>query len=194
MKRFLRGRLTFRLLALGLVILVWHLAARSIQSDLLLPSPWSTTKAFFQGIQNMEILGNLLLTLKRVLYGLSIALVLGTTLGFLMGYSKTVYRLIDPVIGPIRQVPIMAWVPLTIIWLGLGDGPTLFIIAIVGIFPILLNTISGVQSISSNYINAARSMGARPWGLFSRIIFPASLPDILTGVRLAVSAGWMSVI
>ncbi len=190
----MRGQWAFRLLTLGLVLLLWHLAARSIQSDLLLPSPWSTAKAFFKGIQDPEILENMFLTLKRVLYGLGIALVAGTTLGFLMGYSKAAYRLIDPIIGPIRQVPIMAWVPLTIIWLGLGDGPTLFIIAIVGVFPILLNTISGVQSISPNYINAARSMGARPWGLFSRVILPASLPDILTGVRLAVSAGWMSVI
>ena len=103
-------------------------------------------------------------------------------------------QLVDPLMGTVRQVPVMAWVPLTIIWLGLGDGPTIFLIALVGTFPILLNTIAGVRSISRDYFNAARTMGAGSWSIFRDIMVPAAVPDMLTGMRLAVSAGWMSVI
>ena len=81
-----------------------------------------------------------------------------------------------------------------IVWFGLGDGPTIFLITFAGVFPVILNTIAGVQSISQDYYHAARSMGARPWSILSSIIVPGSLPDILTGLRIALSAGWMSVI
>lgn len=181
-------------MVLTLVLVVWQMASNKYRSDLLLPSPWKTAKAFVLAVQSPSILKNLLLTLQRVLEGFGIALVVGMSLGFLMGYSKTAMQLIDPVLGTLRQVPIMAWVPLTIVWFGLGDGPTIFLIALVGMFPILLNTIAGVQSISKDYYNAARTMGAGGWSLFRDIMIPAALPDVLTGMRLAVSAGWMSVI
>ena len=88
----------------------------------------------------------------------------------------------------------MAWVPLTIVWFGIGDGPTIFLIAFAGVFPIILNTIQGIRSISKDYYNAARSMGASPFSIFINVMLPAALPDILTGARLAISTGWMSVI
>lgn len=126
--------------------------------------------------------------------GSGMALGIGLTLGFAMGASTVVHKLIDPIIGPLRQVPIMAWVPLTIVWFGLGDGPTLFLIAMVATFPILLNTMAGVQSVPQNYYHAARSMGAGRLALFTRVTLPSALPDIITGLRIGLGAGWMSVI
>jgi ABC-type nitrate/sulfonate/bicarbonate transport system permease component len=187
-------RIVYQSITFGCLILIWYYVARSFNNELLLPTPWKTFKALFFALQDMEVLGNLLLTLKRVMIGLGIALVLGLSLGFAMGYVNIINRLIDPIIGPIRQVPIMAWVPLTIVWFGLGDGPTLFLIAMVGIFPILLNTIAGVQSVPKNYYDAARSMGAGRFSMFKRITFPSALPDMITGIRIGLSAGWMSVI
>lgn len=175
-------------------ILIWHLAALHYNSELVLPTPWQTGKALFFAIQDMDTLASLMLTLKRVLFGLGIALLIGLPIGFGMGYSTTIYRLVDPIIGPLRQVPIMAWVPLTIVWFGLGDGPTLFLIAMVATFPILLNTMAGVRAVPTNYYNAARSMGAGKMCVFSRITLPGAIPDIITGLRLGLSAGWMSVI
>lgn len=189
-----RRHIIFNLITLTVVLVIWQLAANAYKSDLLLPPPWKSAKAFLFAIHDVGTLKNLLLTLQRVMTGFGIALTVGLSLGFLMGYSKTAMQLIDPVLGTMRQVPIMAWVPLTIVWFGLGDGPTVFLIAMVGIFPILLNTIAGVQSISQDYFHAARTMGAGSWSLFKDIMVPAALPDILTGMRLAVSAGWMSVI
>lgn len=88
----------------------------------------------------------------------------------------------------------MAWVPLTIVWFGIGDGPTVFLIAFSGLFTIILNTVAGVQSINKDFYNAARSMGASTLGILKDIVVPGSLPGVLTGVRLAIGLGWMSVI
>ncbi len=187
-------RLIYNLVTLAMVVGIWQFMSDQYRSDLLLPPPWKTAKAFAVAATDPDTLKNLLLTLLRVAIGFGIALLIGMSLGFLMGYSKTAMQLIDPIMGGLRQVPVMAWVPLTIVWFGLGDGPTVFLIALVGAFPILLNTIAGVQSISKDYFHAARTMGAGSWSIFKDVMVPAALPDVLTGMRLAVSAGWMSVI
>ena len=187
-------KIAYKIVTFTVFVIVWQIAAASYKSDLLLPPPWTTGKAFLHTVSDVDTLRNLLLTLERVAAGFGIAFVIGTILGFLMGYSKAAMQLIDPVLGMLRQIPIMAWVPLTIVWFGLGDGPTIFLIAMVGVFPILLNTISGVQAISRDYFNAARTMGAGSWSLFKDVMLPAAMPDVLTGMRLAVGAGWMSVI
>ena len=88
----------------------------------------------------------------------------------------------------------ISWVPLTIVWFGIGDGPTVFLIGFSSIFPIILNTIQGIRSISKDYYNAARSMGASPLTIFTNVMLPAALPDILTGARIGIGIGWMSVI
>lgn len=184
----------FRAVTFGALVTLWHLAALHYNNQLVLPTPLETFKAILFAVQDADTLANLALTLRRVITGLCIALVIGLTLGFAMGYSDTVNKLVDPVIGPLRQVPIMAWVPLTIVWFGLGDGPTLFLIAMVGVFPILLNTMAGVRSVPKNFYHAARSMGAGPFTVFSKVTLPSALPDMITGLRIGLSAGWMSVI
>ena len=111
-----------------------------------------------------------------------------------MGYSPKMLQIMSPFINSLRQVPIMAWVPLAIVWCGIGDGPTVFLIAFSGIFTIILNTVAGVQDISKDFYNAARSMGAGTLSIIKDIVVPGSLPGVLTGVRLAIGMGWMSVI
>ncbi len=173
---------------------IWQLAALYYNHALLLPGPLLTGKALIRAVSNPEVWENLLITMRRVLSGFAIAVTIGVPLGFLMGFSRTAMQMMEPMINSIRQVPVMAWVPLTIVWFGLGDGPTIFLIAFSGLFPVLLNAVAGVQSISQDYYNAARSMGASGWTILRRIIIPGSLPDVLTGMRLALSTGWMSVI
>ncbi len=184
----------YQLLTFGILLLLWHIAASHYNNPLVLPTPWHTFKALIFALQDAHTLLNLALTLKRVMLGLGIALMVGLTVGFAMGYSNIIHNMVDPVIGPLRQVPIMAWVPLTIVWFGLGDGPTLFLIAMVAAFPILLNTMAGVRSVPRNYYHAARSMGAGRLSTFTRVTLPSALPDMITGLRIGLSAGWMSVI
>lgn len=187
-------QLLYRLATIAAVLAVWQLAANHYHSEFMMPSPWKTMLVFPSVVADPDVLKNLLITLRRVLTGFVYALLIGVPLGFLMGYFKGAMLLFDPLIDSLRQVPIMAWVPLTIVWFGLGDGPTIFLIAFSGVFPVILNTVAGVKKISKDYYNAARSMGAGPWSIFSKIIVPASLPDILIGGRVAIGLGWMSVI
>ncbi|MDE7038990.1 MAG: ABC transporter permease subunit [Lachnospiraceae bacterium] len=142
----------------------------------------------------MYVLENLAITMRRVVTGSLYAFLIGFPLGMIMGYSPKLLQTMSPFINSLRQVPIMAWVPLTIVWFGIGDGPTIFLIAFSGIFTIILNTVSGVQDISKDFYNAARSMGANTLNIIRDIVIPGSLPGVLTGIRLAIGLGWMSVI
>ncbi|SFH99810.1 NitT/TauT family transport system permease protein [Tindallia magadiensis] len=180
--------------SVAFLFVIWQAASMYYQSNLLLPSPMVTMIALGDAITDQAVLLNMAITLRRVLLGFFYATLIGLPLGFLMGYSGTILKIFDPLISSMRQVPIMAWIPLAIVWLGLGDGPTIFLIAMAGIFPLVLNTINGVQNISPDYYNAAKSMGAGKLSIFTSVIVPSSLPDILNGMRLAISAGWMSVI
>lgn len=184
----------YKLLMYGVIFALWFALAKHYNNNLLLPTPAKTIAALGSCLVNVEVIANLLLTIKRVLLGFLIAFVIGVPLGFLMGYFKFAEKLIGGFIDSVRQVPIMAWVPLTIVWFGIGDGPTLFLIAFSGVFPIIMNTVEGVKNISKDYYNAAKSMGASRWSIFADIIVPATIPNILTGSRIAVSSGWMSVI
>lgn len=184
----------YRLIVFIGIIAIWHYAAIKIDSALLLPKPLAIGKALVRSLQDPKIMLNLSITIKRVITGCLYALLIGLPLGYLMGLSQLAEKLLSGVIDSVRQVPIMAWVPLTIIWLGIGDGPTLFMIGLSALFPIVLNTIQGVRGISKDYYSAAKSMGASRLSIFFNIVIPGSLPDVLVGARIGIGMGWMSVI
>ena len=181
-------------IALIIIAVIWWVAAEIVDKPFLFPSLKSVMEALFKAITDLYVLRNIGITMRRVLTGAFYAFIIGLPIGMIMGYSKTMLRAFAPFINSLRQVPIMAWVPLSIIWFGLGDGPTIFMIAFTGIFTIILNTIAGVQDISKDYYNAARSMGAKTMDIIKDIVLPGSLPGIITGLRLAIGMGWMSVI
>lgn len=178
---------------LGLLA-VWQLAAMQIDVPLIWPSVPELWSGVTQSVTDPEVMKNFGITLLRVLKGWGIALLVGIPLGLAMGLSATFDKMFGGIIHSLRQVPMMAWVPLTIIWFGIGDGPTLFMIALNGVFQVVLNTAAGVRGISRDFFFAAQSMGASKWSLFKNIVLPGAMPDILVGARLAAGGGWMSVI
>lgn len=181
-------------IALIIIAIIWTVAAKIVDKPFLFPSLASVIQSLINAITDLYVLRNVSITMRRVLTGSFYALIFGLPIGMIMGYSKIMLRAFAPFINSLRQVPIMAWVPLAIIWFGLGDGPTIFMIAFSGVFTIILNTISGVQDIDKDYYNAARSMGAKTRDIIKDIVLPGSLPGIMTGIRLAIGLGWMSVI
>ena len=181
-------------IALIILGIIWVIAAEAVDQPFLFPSLKSVLESLYEAVTDLYVIRNIGITMRRVLTGVLYALIIGLPIGMIMGYSKTMLRAFAPFINSLRQVPIMAWVPLSIIWFGLGDGPTIFMIAFSGIFTIILNTIAGVQDIDKEFYHAARSMGARTIDIIRDIVLPGSLPGIFTGVRLAIGMGWMSVI
>lgn len=181
-------------IVIALLCLCWFIASKIINKQLVLPDFVDTVKIFFNSWFDKRTMTNMRITLTRVLLGVFYAIIVGTIIGLLMGYSSKISKAMSPIVNSIRQVPIMAWVPLSIIWFGLGEGPTVFLIFMAAVFPLIINTIAGVCNIDPNLLNAARSMGANTIDIYRDIIIPGAMPSFLTGCRLAVGSGWQSVI
>ncbi len=133
-------------------------------------------------------------SLYRVLGGFAIGAGLALPLGLLMGTDKRVYALFDPIVQFLRPIPPIAYIPLSILWFGLGNPPAFFLISIGTFFPVLLNTIAGVRQVDSIYIRAARNLGAGSFTMFRRVILPAATPYILTGARIGMGTAFIVVI
>lgn len=179
---------------ISIIFILWHIASIIINKQIVLPSFTETMKMFFSSWIDVRTMTNMRITLVRVFSGVFYAVIVGTILGFTMGYSTRCMKALSPIINSIRQIPIMAWVPLSIIWFGLGEGPTVFLIFMAAVFPLIINIIAGVRAIDTNLINAAKSMGANVFDIYKDIIIPGTMPSFLTGCRLAVGSGWQSVI
>jgi NitT/TauT family transport system permease protein len=130
----------------------------------------------------------------RVFLGFSWGVALGIFLGLLIGLSRAMERVLDPTIQVMRNIPVTAWVPLSLVFFGIGNAPAVFLIGLGAFFPAAINTTHGVRQINITLYKAARMMGANEWELLLRVILPAALPSILTGVRLAMGIAWVLVV
>jgi len=137
---------------------------------------------------------DLFATSYRVVVGFAIGAGLALPLGLFMGTSATVYKLCNPLIQILRPIPPIAYIPLAILWFGLGNPPAFFLISLGVFFPVLMNTISGVRHVDSIYLRAAQNLGAGGMTMFLRVILPAATPQILTGLRVGIGVGFICVI
>ena len=145
---------------------------------------------FFSG----ELPHDALASIIRVVGGFGIGAGLALPLGLLMGGSARFYQLMNPLVQLLRPIPPIAYIPLAILWFGLGNPPAFFLISLGAFFPVLMNTISGVRTVDEIYIRAARNLGASGATLFLRIILPAATPHILTGLRVGIGVAFIVVI
>ena len=133
-------------------------------------------------------------SLLRVFYGFFSALIFAVPLGILMGWNKILRYMITPFAEILRPIPPLAWIPIAILWFGIGIKSAAFIIFLGVFFPILLNTISGVLSVDARLIEAARVLGAGSGSILLKILTPAALPSMITGVRIGLGVGWMTLV
>jgi NitT/TauT family transport system permease protein len=141
-----------------------------------------------------ELLVDCATSLYRVVLGFAIGAVLALPLGLAMGASARMYAWTNPLIQVLRPIPPIAYIPLAILWFGLGDPPAVFLIALGAFFPVLMNTIAGVRHVDGIYLRAARNLGAGGGTLFMRVILPAAVPYILSGVRIGIGTAFIVVI
>lgn len=133
-------------------------------------------------------------SIYHYIYGFSLALTLALPIGLLAGIYRSFRSFIHPIVELIRPIPPIAWIPISIMFFKLTHAAAAFIIFIGAFFPILTNTLHGVLSIEKKYVEAAKTLGAKTKDVFLKIIFPASLPSILTGVRIGSGVAWMCVV
>lgn len=141
-----------------------------------------------------ELVQDAAASLYRVVVGFVVGAGLALPLGLVMGANALVYALFNPLLQVLRPIPPIAYIPLAILWFGLGNPPSVFLIALGAFFPVLMNTIAGVRHVDGIYLRAARNLGVNAWTLFTRVILPASTPYILAGVRIGIGTAFIVVI
>jgi len=194
-----------------LLLILWEASSRAgLFSEVLLPSPTAVAIkwwAYLMPTQPQEAGQSTLAwllsgelphdaysSLFRVIAGFLIGAGLALPLGLLMGASTRIYELFNPLMQILRPIPPIAYIPLAILWFGLGNPPSFFLIAIGAFFPVLMNTIAGVRQVDGIYLRAARNLGVGQWTMFTRVILPAATPYILAGVRIGIGTAFIVVI
>ncbi|HEV8440602.1 MAG TPA: ABC transporter permease [Methylomirabilota bacterium] len=183
--------------AAGFIVLLggWQLLAGfGIINAFLLPPPTRIAAAAYELIGDGSLIRHVAASLERVLVGFLLAAVCGMALGVLLGWSRVVSEFFRPIVECLRPIPPIAWTPIAILWFGVGNAPSYFLVFIGAIFPVFVNTFAAVRNIERTQINAALCLGAGPSLLVSDILIPASLPVIFPGLRIALGIGWMCVV
>ena len=185
-------------IAIGAFLLLWQLAVMFTAVGNTLPGPVATVRNFFLAF--VEPIGrhtlpiHILYSLLRVLAGYCLAAVIGIVIGVLMGWFRLAEAIIKPIIEALRPIPAIAWIPIAIIWLGLGETSKLFIMFISAFMVIVQNTYDGVQRVDPVLIGAAKMLGANTTHIFKTIVLPAAVPQIFAGLQNALSVAWMTVL
>jgi ABC-type nitrate/sulfonate/bicarbonate transport system permease component len=175
------------------LLALWQVAVwAKVYPQVLLPPPMKVVAAF--GSHGGEIAGNLLASLSRVAIGISLSFIIGVPLGLLIGRFAWLDRLFDWSIQTFRSIPPISLIPMAMLFFGIGDQPAIVLIFFAGLWPLLLNTIFGVRNIERTLLKVAAAAGAHEALILRDIIWPAALPNIFTGLRLAVGGGWLTVV
>lgn len=187
--------LTGALLSFGLAAIFWESFARS---GLFAPAITPSLIAIGQALAGMVGDGSMLVhvgsTLARILAGIAAAAVVGVPLGLLMGRMRRVERFILPLVSVLNPIPSLAWVPVFILWFGLGNTAAVALVLYAAVFPLVLNVWTGVRSVNPLWLRAAEAMGADRRAVFTKVVLPAALPFVITGIRQAFARGWIAVV
>lgn len=181
------------------VVGLWGLVSfYALVPPLFLPSPLAVLRALrglaTTGFVDATLVQHVAASLSRIFGALAAALILGVPAGLAIGTSRWGKGILDPIVEFLRPLPPLAYLPLVIIWLGIGEASKIAVIALAMLPPIILSTASGVKSASADHINAARAFGATRRQLLVHVILPGALPSILTGTRIALGAGWSTLV
>jgi NitT/TauT family transport system permease protein len=173
----------------------WEAFARSgLFSSALTPSLVDVGAALGRLVLSGRIFLHIGYTLWRIGIGLGLAGLVGIPIGMLMGHFRPVERFVLPLVSVLSPIPSLAWVPIFILWFGLGDAAAIALVFYAATFPVILNTWTGVRSVNRLWLRAARSMGAEGRTLFLRVVLPGALPLVIAGCRQAFARAWIAVV
>ncbi|MFC6446565.1 ABC transporter permease subunit [Shinella zoogloeoides] len=183
----------------AVLIALWFLVTESgWVKPLFLPSPLAVWDKFVlaltEGVSNSTLVQHTFASLARVFGAFTLALVTAVPIGILMGVNRFVRGLFDPIIEFYRPLPPLAYLPLVIIWLGIGEFPKVFLIFLAIFAPMAIAARAGVRSVSTEQIHAAYAMGATRGQVISQVIMKAALPEIFTGMRIGIGVGWTTLV
>lgn len=186
------------IISIGAFLGLWWWATQKTDLGNLLPNPGTVLKAmggYITGtVGKCSLIMHTFNSLRRVLIGFCIGSMLGVSLGLLMGRYELAKAIFNPLYRIIRPIPPIAWIPISIIWLGLGEQAKIFLIILAAFADTTLNAMTGSANVDPQVINAARMLGAKEGQIFRTIVIPASVPAIFAGLQVGISCSWASVV
>lgn len=196
----LSRQLTLSMVTLLVLLFIWWaITALHLIGPLFLPPPQQVLLkliqiASAQGFMDATLWQHLVASLTRIIIALVAAVVLGIPVGIAMGLNETVRGILDPLIELYRPVPPLAYLPLMVIWFGIGETSKILLIYLAIFAPVALSALAGVKSAQQVRVRAAQSLGASRWQVLWYVILPGALPEILTGLRIGLGVGWSTLV
>ena len=175
------------------LVALWD-AACVLSGTQVFPTPLDTLHAFVELVESERLWGDATASLFRVTWGFLLAAIIGIPLGLVVGWSTRTFRALNPVIQGLRPISPIAWIPIAILWFGIGDGAGVFLIFLSSFFPITVGTMAAVRNISLVHQRSALNFGVRGYALFRRVVLPAALPQIITSLRIALGVAWLVIV
>jgi NitT/TauT family transport system permease protein len=179
--------------AFALLLAAWHFAV-IWSATKIIPSPLDVKKALAELLQEHVLWNDIFDSLRRVSIGFGVAALLGIPLGLTLGWYPEVNRVVNPVMQILRPISPIAWIPVAILFLGVGDHAATSLIFLGAFFPIVVSCVDGVNNVPSVFRRAGRNFGLSPLQLLGRVVFPAALPQIIVGLRIAFGIAWLVVV
>jgi len=201
-RRAISGQASFSLISwatVTIILLSWYLATeRGLVSGFVLPSPASLWAEFrvlvVKGYAGKTLTEHILASLFRTFTGLGLGIGVGVPVGLLMGYSRVAYAILGPIFSFLRPIPPIAFIPLMILYFGIGEFSKIALIFLAALYYVVLNTSAGVRTVPQDLVRAGQNMGLTQVQLFSKVVFWAALPHIMTGVKTATAISWAIVV
>lgn len=177
----------------ALFLLLWDVGVRISGSDLF-PKPIEVARGIVELAQKGLLVKYIVASLFRVTWGFTLAVLVGVPLGLILGWFRPAFLALNPMIQVLRPISPIAWIPVAILWFGVDDRAPVFLIFLASVFPITVSAMAAVMNMQSVYLRAAQNFGLRGLPLFRRVILPAALPQIITGIRIALGVAWLVVV
>ena len=181
------------LITAAVLLVAWHVYVKASGSDII-PTPQDTLNGMKELAEKGLLTKYIMASLFRVSWGFFLAVIIGVPLGLVLGWFRPAYWAINPFIQFMRPISPIAWIPLAILWFGVKDTAPIFLIFLASVYPITVSSMAAVQNMQQVYLRAAQNFGLRGISLFRRVIFPAALPQIITGLRIALGIAWLVVV
>jgi NitT/TauT family transport system permease protein len=178
---------------IAIVIAIWWLAV-VVTHSAIFPTPWQVVMGTLELAQDGTLWGDIGASLLRVGVGFLLAVSIAVPLGLWMGWVKGAFSTLNPILQILRPISPIAWIPIAILWFGVGDASPIFLIFMSSVFPMVVQTTAGVHTIERRYLRAAENFGVSRYTLFIRVIIPAVLPQIIVGMRIGLGVAWLVVV
>ena len=180
-------------LVIGALLAIWWLSVAAVRS-VIFPSPWGVVTGTLELLRDGSLWRHIGASLLRVGAGFGLAVCVAVPLGLWMGWVRGAYQTLNPLFQILRPISPIAWIPIAILWFGVGDASPIYLIFISSVFPMIVQTTAGVHAIEKRYLRVAENFRVSRHTLFRKVVIPAVMPQVVVGMRIGLGVAWLVVV